>query len=163
MGRLSDMHLSYKHSYPASPDDVVALMANPDFISDVAEHAGATSHDVRIEGRTTHMEMALAAPSDIRKFVGSTINVTERLTWGDPGADGVRRGTIEFSVAGVPVNVTAAAVLTPTGPSSSTATYDGDLNVRIPLVGKKVESLVAPSIDDAFAGLERRAAHWLTR
>lgn len=157
------MHLSYKHSYPASGDDVVSLMANPDFISDVAEHAGATSHDVRIEGRTTHMEMALQAPSDIRKFVGSTIHVTERLTWGDPDARGVRRGTIEFSVAGLPVNISAAAVLTPTGPSSSTATYEGDLNVKIPLVGKKVESLVAPSIDDAFAGLERRAKHWLTR
>ncbi len=156
------MHLSYKHSYPASSDEVVALMANPDFISDVAEHAGATSHDVRIEGRTTHMEMALVAPNDIRKFVGNTIHVTEALTWGDPDARGVRHGNIEFSVAGLPVNVNADAVLSPTGPASCLATYEGDLNVKIPLVGKKVESLVAPSIDDAFAGLERRAIHWLT-
>ena len=156
------MHLSYQHSYPASSDAVVALMANPEFIADVAEHAGATSHDVRIEGRTTHMAMALEAPSNIRKFVGSTIHVTERLTWGDPDPQGVRHGTIEFSVAGLPVNISAAAVLTPTGEASSTATYEGDLNVKIPLVGKKVESLVAPSIDDAFAGLERRARYWLT-
>ncbi len=157
------MHLSYKHNYPASSDEVVALMGNPDFISDVAEHAGATSHDVRIEGRTSHMEMALEAPSDIRKFVGSTIHVTERLTWGDPDPTGVRHGTIDFSVAGLPVHISAAAVLTPSGASNSTATYEGDLNVKIPLVGKKVESLVAPSIDDAFAGLERRATHWLNR
>lgn len=157
------MHLSYQHSYPASPDDVVALMANPDFITDVAEHAGATSHSVRIEGRTTHMEMGLPAPSEVRKFVGSTINVTEKLTWGDPDADGVRRGTIEFAVAGMPVNVTANAVLKPTGVATSAATYEGDLNVKIPFVGKKVEAQVAPSINDAFAGLERRATDWLTR
>lgn len=157
------MHLSYQHNYPASPDDVVALMANPDFIADVAEHAGSTSHSVRIEGRSTHMEMTLPAPSDVRKLLGSTISVTERLTWGDPDADGVRRGTIEFIVSGLPVNVTADAVLKSTGPSSSAATYEGELNVMIPFVGKKVEAQVAPSINDAFAGLERRAAVWLTR
>lgn len=157
------MHLSYQHSYPASADDVVALMANPDFLGDVADHAGATSHSVRVEGRTTHMEMALVAPKDITKFVGSSINVTERLTWGDPDAQGVRRGTIEFKVAGLPVNINARAILTPTGPASSRATYEGDLDVKIPLMGKKIEKMVAPNIDDAFAGLERRADHWLTR
>ncbi len=157
------MHLSYRHTYAASTDDVVALMANPDFITDVAEHSGATSHDVRIEGPTTHMEMALEAPSDVSKFVGKTIHVTQRLTWGQPDSKGVRRGTFDFSVAGMPVSVVAAAVLTPTGPTSSSATYEGDLNVRIPLVGRKVESLVAPSINDAFGGIERRAQEWLTR
>lgn len=157
------MHLSYRHTYAASTDDVVALMANPDFITDVAEHSGATSHDVRIEGPTTHMEMALEAPSDVAKFVGKTIHVTQRLTWGQPDNHGVRRGTIDFAVAGMPVSITAAAVLTPTGPESSVGTYEGDLNVRIPLVGKKVETLVAPSINDAFNGLERRAEAWLSR
>lgn len=157
------MHLSYRHTYAASTDDVVALMANPDFITDVAEHSGATSHDVRIEGPTTHMEMALQAPSDVAKFVGRTIHVTQRLTWGEPDAQGVRRGTIDFVVAGMPVSVAAAAVLTPTGPQSSVGTYEGDLNVRIPLVGKKVEAQVAPSINDAFDGLERRAQAWLSR
>ncbi len=157
------MHLSYRHTYAASPDEVVALMANPDFITDVAKHSGATSHDVRIEGATTHMEMALEAPSDVAKFVGKTIHVTQRLTFGPPDAQGVRKGTVDFGVAGMPVNVVAAAVLTPTGPKSCTGTYEGDLNVRIPLVGKKVESLVAPSINDAFDGLERRAQEWLAR
>ncbi|WP_158600625.1 DUF2505 domain-containing protein [Tessaracoccus antarcticus] len=157
------MHLSYRHTYQGSTDAVVSLMANADFITDVAEHSGATSHTVRIEGATTHMEMALEAPSDVAKFVGKTIHVTQRLAWGPADSQGVRRGTVDFGVAGMPVNVSAAAVLTPTGPDSCVGTYDGDLNVRIPLVGKKVETLVAPSINDAFAGLERRADEWLSR
>lgn len=163
MGRLSGMHLSYRHTYKGSSDDVVALMANPAFITDVAEHSGATSHEVRVDGATTHMKLVLEAPKDVAKFVGRTINVTQRLTWGAADAEGVRHGTVDFDVAGMPVNVSVAARLTRTGPDSCVGTYEGDLQVRIPLVGKKVESLVAPSIDDAFAGLERRADDWLTR
>lgn len=157
------MHLSYRHTYDASTDAVVALMATPEFLVDVAEHAGATNPEVRIEGATTHMEMSLEAPREVAMFIGKTIRVTQRLTWGEPDAEGVRRGTVDISVSGVPVNTSAAAVLSPTGPNSSVGTYEGELNVRIPLVGKKVESMVAPSINDAFDGIERRAQEWLRR
>ncbi|MDO5736555.1 MAG: DUF2505 domain-containing protein [Propionibacteriaceae bacterium] len=157
------MHLSYRHTYDASADAVIALMANPDFLSDVATQSGATSHDVRIEGPTTHMEMALEAPADVAKFVGKTIHVTQSLTWGNPDAQGTRRGTVDIAVAGLPIKMAAVAVLSPTGPDTSVGTYEGDLNVRIPLVGKKVESLVAPSINDAFDGIQRRAQEWLKR
>lgn len=157
------MHLSYRHTYDASTDAVVALMANPAFLADVAEHAGATSHDVRVEGATTHMEMSLEAPREVAKFVGSTIRVTQSLTWGAPDAEGVRRGTVDIQVAGVPVTAAASALLTPTGPNSCVGTYEGELSVRIPFVGKKVEAMVAPSINDAFDGIERRSKEWLKR
>lgn len=157
------MHLSYRHTYNGSTDAVVALMANPDFLSDVAEQSGAISHDVRVVGATTHMEMSLEAPADVARFVGKTIHVTQELTWGPPAADGVRQGTVDIAVAGMPIKISASAVLSPTGVDSSVATYEGDLNVRIPLVGKKVESLVAPSINDAYDGIERRAQEWLSR
>lgn len=157
------MHLSYRHTYDASTDTVVALMANPAFLADVAEHAGATSHDVRVEGATTHMEMSLEAPREVAKFIGNTIRVTQSLTWGDPDGEGVRRGTVDIQVAGVPVNASASALLTPTGPNSCVGTYEGELNVRIPFVGKKVETMVAPSINDAFDGIERRSKEWLKR
>lgn len=99
------MHLSYRHIYDGSTDAVVALMSNPEFLADVAEHSGAISHDIRIDGATTHMELVLEAPGDIARFVGKTIQVTQRLTWGAPDAQGVRRGTVDFDVAGIPVNV----------------------------------------------------------
>ena len=41
--------------------------------------------------------------------------------------------------------------------------YEGELKVKIPLVGKKVEAQVEPFIVQAFAGMERRARVWLTR
>lgn len=157
------MHLSYQHTYAASPDAVVELLTTPAFLVDVAEHAGATNPQVRIEGDSTYMEMSLEAPKDVAKFVGTTIRVTQRLRWGSADADGVRRGTVDITVGGVPVNASAAAVLNPTGPDSSVGTYEGELTVRIPLVGKKVESKVAPSINDAFDGIERRAREWLQR
>ena len=59
-----------------------------------------------------------------------------------------------------------------TGPTATGKTHlgvdlslelDGEVKANIPLVGKKVEAQVEPFITDAFDGLERRAADWLSR
>lgn len=63
---------------------------------------------------------------------------------------------------GMPVDVHADAVLTPEG-EATVGRYSGELKVKIPLVGKKVEAQVEPFIREAFAGIERRAAVWLAR
>ena len=75
----------------------------------------------------------------------------------------MRKGNFTVDIAGAPVTVEADATLSPTGPSSSEAVYVGELTVKIPLVGKKVEAQVEPMIARAFAGIERRAQDWLSR
>lgn len=157
------MELSYVQSYAGSPERVVDLMRNEAFITDVAEHAGALSHEVTVDGDTLRLAMALGAPSDLAKFIGSTINLVQTFRWGEPDAAGVRRGQVDVDVKGMPVTVKAGGELRRTGDEASEARFTGDLRVNIPLVGKKVERQVEPFIADAFGGLERRANAWLTR
>ena len=71
-------------------------------------------------------------------------------------------GTVTVDVVGMPVDVNAQAEMLPKD-GATEGRYTGDLKVKIPLVGKKVEAQVEPFIRDAFAGLERRAADWLSR
>ena len=157
------MQLNYKHEFNGSPDQVAALFRNEAFIDDVAEHANAIEHTVTIADDATHLDLTLPAPESISKFFGKGIRIKQSFAWGDPDDAGVRKGNFTVDIAGAPVTVEADAALSPTGPSSSEAVYVGELTVKIPLVGKKVEAQVEPMIARAFAGIERRAQDWLSR
>ncbi|MBB1509155.1 DUF2505 domain-containing protein [Tessaracoccus sp. MC1756] len=157
------MDLDYTHTYAADPERVVGLLRNEDFIADVAVHAGATEHSVDITPDATTLIMSLPVPATIAKFIGSSMKLKQVFRFGDVAADGSVRGTVDVDVPGMPVDVTADAEMLPQGDGTTQGRYTGDLKVKIPLVGKKVEAQVEPYIRDAFAGLERRAADWLSR
>ena len=156
------MDLDYTHQYAAAPSSVVALMRNEEFIADVARHAGALEHNVSIGQDSTRLEMKLRVPGTLSKFVGQTVSLTQVFRFQPAEADGSVRGVVDVEVPGMPITVNAAALLSPEG-AGTRGRYTGDLAVRIPLVGKKVEGLIEPFIRDAFAGLERRAGVWLAR
>lgn len=157
------MDLDYTHTYAAEPERVVALLRNKDFIADVARHAGATEHDVDINDQATILTMSLPVPESIAKFVGRTMKLKQTFRFQAPKADGSIHGTVDVDVPGMPVDVTANAAMLPQGDGTTQGRYTGDLKVKIPLVGRKVEAQVEPYIRQAFAGLERRAADWLSR
>ena len=157
------MDLDYTHTYAAEPERVVALLRNKDFIADVARHAGATEHDVDINDQATILTMSLPVPESIAKFVGRTMKLKQTFRFQAPQADGRIHGTVDVDVPGMPVDVTANAAMLPQGDGTTQGRYTGDLKVKIPLVGRKVEAQVEPYIRQAFAGLERRAADWLSR
>ncbi|MFT3886618.1 MAG: DUF2505 domain-containing protein [Arachnia sp.] len=156
------MQLDYTHTYAADPARVAALLRTEAFLDDVATHAGATSHSVEVRDDATVLGMKLPVPSHLTKFVGQAVQLTQTFRLQAPAADGSVRGTVDVDVPGMPVEVAANAVFSPTA-SGTTARYTGTLTVRIPLVGKKVEAQLEPFIRDAFEGLERRAADWLSR
>lgn len=162
MGSVESMQLDYTHTYAATPEKVVALMRTKEFIDDVAQHAGAVSHSVEIGDQSTKLTMKLPVPASLTKFVGATLTLAQTFRFDSPAADGSVHGTVAVDVTGMPVDVAADLLLTPTGESSN-AHYTGTLAVKIPIVGRKVESQVEPFIRDAFAGLQRRAAVWLAR
>lgn len=157
------MKLDYTQAYPAEPARVVELLRNKEFVEDVARHAGATEYDadVRADG-STKLSMKLPVPEKLPRFVGQSIQLNQIFRFSEVAADGTARGTVDVEVPGMPVEVDAQGLLTPEG-ERTVARYTGELKVKIPLVGKKVEAQVEPFIRQAFDGLERRAADWLTR
>lgn len=153
------MHLSFHHSYPGTPDDVVALFKNPDFISDVAAHSGATRHEVRVDDQVTRLAMSLPTPLDVARFVGKVVDLALVFRWLEPDATPERHCDLGVDVKGLPVSAEAHCVLRPTREGTS-GDYSGSLAVRIPIVGSKVERMVVPFLVDAFDGIERRANAW---
>lgn len=156
------MQLSFQHQYPAPPADVVKLMADEAFIADVAEHAGAVSHEATVAPGRTTLQMEMPTPSDVAGVIGKTVKLSISMAFGTAEADGTVPGNVEVEVPGMPVQAHAKARIVPVG-EASVGHYDGEVKVKIPLVGKKVEAKIEPFVVQAFRGIERRAQVWLTR
>lgn len=156
------MKLAFQQAFPAAPDRVVELLRNDDFIDDVAEHAGAVGHETRILADRTELDMEVPTPSNVQSIIGKTVKLSLTLQFSGPRSDGSIPGSVDVKVPGMPVEATALGLLTPQG-DATIGTYDGELKVKIPLVGKKVEAQIEPFVVAAFRGIERRAEVWLTR
>ena len=157
------MQMSFHHSYPGSREEVVALFRNPEFLADMAHHAQATHHEISVTDTHTQLDLTLSPPPQIATFTGSAIHMSQIFRWLQPDETGSRRGTVDVTVAGLPVKVNAQAILRPINASTSEADYHGDLTVKVPLVGRKIEKQIAPMISEAFEGIEHRIRHWLSQ
>ena len=82
------MKLAFQQTFPASPDKVLELLRNEEFIADVAQHAGATSHDIRILGDRTELDMEIPTPGNVASVIGRTVKLTLTMRFSEPRADG---------------------------------------------------------------------------
>lgn len=156
------MQLAFTQSYPAAPSDVASLLRNEEFIVDVANHAGAVDHAVRIDGNRTELDMEIPSPENVQKMIGKTVKLALTMQFEEARPDGVVPGRVTVKVPGAPVDAFADATLAPGG-EGTVGTYDGEIKVKIPLVGKKAEAQIEPFVVRAFNGIERRARVWLTK
>ncbi|HMR50592.1 MAG TPA: DUF2505 domain-containing protein [Arachnia sp.] len=156
------MDLAFTQNFQAEPARVVELFRTEAFISDVAEHAGAVGHQVAVGPQATTLDMQLPTPGNLAKIIGKTVDLKMRFAFPPTEAGDVHKGKVNVSVAGMPITVQADAAISPDG-DGARGDYSGRLDVKIPLVGKKVEAQVEPFIRHAFDGMERRANHWLTQ
>lgn len=159
---LGLMDLAFTQNFQAEPARVVELFRTEAFISDVAEHAGAVSHQVAVDPAATTLSMQLPTPGNLAKIIGKTVDLKMRFAFPPADADGTYRGKVDVQVPGMPITVKADAAIGPAG-GGAKGDYSGRLDVKIPLVGKKVEAQVEPFIRRAFDGVEGRANHWLTQ
>lgn len=157
---IDPMDITSRLEFPAAPEQVFDLLLNRDFLIDVCKAGGATDFDVTVEGTRTISRRTLPAPEMARTFTGSTITITEDITWGGAEPDGGRVGDLVLTVDGQPAKMTGTVTLAPNG-SASTVTINGDLKVNIPLLGKKLEKSAAPAIYDGIKVQQDVGNRWL--
>ena len=94
-------------------------------------------------------------PSFARKFVGATIDLVQREEWSSP-----TEATFEVSIPGKPGEMTGTARLVQSG-ADAVETVAMDVRVGIPLVGGKLEDLIAGLLRDAFRAENKVGLKWL--
>lgn len=155
------MHVEMTYTYPADIDAVVAMLKDPEFRRDRmgahVEFGALTYHtegdDVVVISEMTPAEHAV--PDFARKIVskGARVFVTERVAQVSASS---ARVVMTVSAKGIPVSAELTINLEAAG-NSTTATAAGNFGVNVPLVGRAIESKVAPQLD-RFGVYESRAA-----
>lgn len=157
---MEGMHITSRQVFSADPATTVSMLSTRDFLDELATRAHATSHTIEIAGYTTRVQMVVPAPSEAQAFVGSSLDATTTVNWGDPDADGSRHGTFEVTVAKLPVNLSGTVTALPEG-ATTVVTYDGELQVRIPLLGRQIERTAAPAITQVLEYQQDIGNEWL--
>ena len=145
------MKLSERFEYPASPDQVFALVSDPTFREESCRHQGARDYDVAVttEGDTTAVTIERTMESDmpdfIKKLTGDAVTVTQVEKWGPADASGSRTADVTVDVHGQPARMRGTSTIAGTG-ATTVMTLDGDVKVAIPLIGKRIEPEVAKAI-----------------
>lgn len=143
--------IHHELTYPgATVEDVAAMLATPEFRESVADYQGVLRRTVTVEegDRTTvSVEMVHGTegvPGFARKLVGEEISIVQTERWSSD-----HTGDVRVEIPGKPGEMEGTARLAQQGPDA-VETIDLTLQVRIPLVGGKVEDLIAGLLERAF-------------
>ncbi len=150
--------------YPGrTVEEVRAMLGDPEFRQAVCtyqqvEDSGVTIEEYDDGSMTVDLERTYGTalvPSFARKFVGATIDLVQREEWSTP-----TEATFDVSIPGKPGEMHGTARLVQDG-SDTVENIAMDVRVSIPLVGGKLEDLIAGLLKDAFRAENKVGLKWL--
>jgi hypothetical protein len=146
----------------ASLAQVHEMLADPAFRERVCDRQHVLRHTVEIDssgpGMTVKVDQVQAAqgiPGFAKKFVGDEINIVQTEDWTGP-----EKGNIHVAIPGKPGEMSGTAMLTE-DPDGTTETVNLSVKVNIPLVGGKIEGLVADLLSKALRAEHETGVDWL--
>ncbi|UVS82332.1 MULTISPECIES: DUF2505 domain-containing protein [Actinokineospora] len=154
--------IEHRADLAAPASRVRAALVSTEYLRDrLAEIGGPGAElvDHGVRGGTVTYRLRQTVPADrLPSFTKSVFRgdlVVERTeTWDDAA------GTTTARVTGVPGEITAAYTLTDTA-SGCTWRTDGRVQVKIPLVGGKIEKVIAEQVGRLLAAETAFTADWL--
>jgi len=156
--------LSYDLTYDAPLTDVGEMLMDPAFREEVCDAQGVLRHTVTVaqEGGgmkvvVDQVQSAEGIPGFARKFVGDEINLIQTEQWSD-----IETGDVEVVIPGKPGHMRGTIRLRESG-GTTTETVDMEIKVGIPLVGGKIESLIADLLRKALKSENAVGRSYLAR
>ena len=147
-------------TYDASAEAVAAMLDDTGFREEVLERQRVVRGSVSIDGDHVTIEQVRSAddiPSFARSFVGDEILIVQTESWTSPTSADVR-----LAIPGKPGEAVGTLELVESG-GTTTESIDLDLTVKIPLVGGKIEKLIAGIFSSALDVEQRVGREWLAR
>ena len=135
-------HKEFRFEAPLA--DVYAMLGEAAFREKVASQAGAESHDVSVtpdgaDGFATVVETQQSSrelPGIARKFLGDEYTIRQEEVWANPD-----EGALDVTIPGTPGVIGGVVSLAADG-AATVQTVDVDIDVHMPLFGRKVEKFV---------------------
>lgn len=162
------MDLHQVDRYDADVETVFAMLSDRDFLTEKCETVDAGPGEIldlapvgdvfRIKTQRT---VEIDVPGFAKKFLSPKNTLVQTDDWG-PNVGGVREGTWTIDAKNVPVAITGTIRLAPDG-AGCTNTIDAHIKASIPLVGGKIEGVVANGTRKTMAGEYDFGVGWLGR
>lgn len=155
--------VSVELRYPGrTVHEVRAMLADPAFRQAVCDYQAVEDSQVSVEeyddgSMTVDTHRTYGAdfvPAFARKFVGASIEVVQREEWTATDA------TFALTIPGKPGEMNGRARLTQQG-GHAVENIDGEVKVGIPLVGGKLEDMIAGVLENGFRAENKVGIKWL--
>ena len=161
------MRITTSLDYAATPEDVFAMLADPEFQAAKVEATHPLSHTESVTAKGEQTEIVTSRvistdgfPDFAKSMIGPKLRVTETIMWSRASADGSRTGTIDIAIGDAPVAMNGTLRMA-TGGSGTRIDIDGDLKAKIPLVGGRVEKAAERPILGAIEKEQEVGTAWL--
>ena len=148
---MTAMKIRHELTYDASPAEIYAMRADPAFREKVCTALDTVSHTVTIDDAGTGLSVLVdmvrhteGVPSFAKKVVGDRTRIVQTESWGS-GKPGHIRGRLTSTLNG----------------SGTVYAFEGEAKVAIPLVGGKLEGLVAELFTDGMDTEHQVGTAWL--
>ncbi len=129
-----------------------------------ADDATLDALDVRADGSisvaTTQMLRRDRLPSIVNQFHKGDLRIIRKEAW-SPVDGATATARVSGDVEGAPVSLGGDAVLSPKD-TGSRLRFHGEVEVRVPLVGGKIETFVSTLLVDLLIAEQRFTTQWLT-
>ena len=146
----------------ATVDQVFEMLGTQEFREAVCDHQRVLHRTVAVErnGETAAVTIDQGHATDrlpgfARKVVGEHVTMVQTESWTDGS-----HGRITVTVPGKPGEMTGTATLVPDG-DGVTEKVDMTVTVHVPLVGGKVEGLIADMLTKALRSEHAVGQEWL--
>jgi uncharacterized protein YndB with AHSA1/START domain len=156
------MKFRHELTYDAPPAEVFAMLADPAFREAACAAQDVISAEVHLErvgdGFTLTIDQEQRTddlPGFARTFAGDSTRAIQREEWVDPTG-----GTLRIDAPGKPSEVKGTIALQPEG-SGTREIVEIELKIKVPLVGGKLERLLADRITAGMEAEHQVGIHWL--
>ena len=160
---MQRMRFSHDLEYDAAPEAVAAMLADPAFREQVCDALHVLRHEVSVQGAGAGMTVVVdqtqpagGVPSFAKKFVGDEIRIVQRERWRD-----TTKADLDIEIPGKPGTMKGGITLVGDG-THTVQTVAGDIRVKLPLVGGRMEEMVGDIFRAALRTEQRIGAAWLT-
>lgn len=157
-------HISHELTYDAPLAAVAAMLGDAAFREEVCRRQGVLRHEVTVtpngagkEVVIDQLQPAQGIPSFAKKFVGEEINIVQKEIWTD-----AERADVYVTIPGKPGDMSGTIRLTESG-GRTTEQIELDIKVGIPLVGGKIEGLVADMLMKSLRNENATGRDYLSR
>ncbi|WP_372726962.1 DUF2505 domain-containing protein [Nocardioides sp.] len=156
------MKFRHELSYDASPDQVFAMLSDADYRERVCAAQDVISAEVELTRKGGGFSLVIDQqqrtddlPSFARTFAGDATRAIQREEWADTTG-----GTLKIEAPGKPSDISGTITLRPEG-SRTVEIVELEVKVKVPLIGGKLEKLLAEKIRSGMDTEHTVGVAWL--